>query len=401
MEAKARVLELARAEGFATVRVARAEPLRKAFTAARAAWEEGRLADMAWMTPEWLARATDPETFLAGAKSVIVAGLPCHSPEPDPPADSPPGARGRVARYAWGRDYHRTFEKRLRRLARAIREEFGADARATVDYGPLLERPFALAAGMGWLGKSTMLLVPGFGPWMLLGAVATTLELEPDPRIGKTCGACVRCIVACPTGAISPDGRIDSRLCISYHTIENRGPIPRGLRAKFGSWVFGCDECLEGCPVGTHRFESHPDFLPPTYDHAYPRLAELIGLDDEEFRRRFQGRPLMRAKRDGLVRNACVALGNVGLPEDVPALIRALEDRSPLVRGHAAWALGRCIERFADSVAPAADEARAALEARAPLETDPWVREEIALALTVSAPAPAASAGPGGGPHVG
>jgi len=392
MDAKRRVIELARGEGFTAVRVARAEPLRKAFAAARAAYEEGRLADMAWMTPEWLGRATDPEQFLAGAKSVIVAGLPCHSPEPAPPTDDGPGARGRIARYARGRDYHRTFEKRLRRLARALREEFDAEARATVDYGPLLERPFALAAGMGWIGKSSMLLVPGAGPWMLLGAIATTLELEPDPRIAKTCGACVRCIAACPTGAIGPDGSVDSRLCISYHTIENRGVIPRELRAKFGSWVFGCDECLDGCPVGAQRFESHPDFVPATYDHAYPRLAELATIDEGEFRRRFQGRPLMRAKREGLARNACVALGNVGKPADTEALVRALDDPSPLVRGHAAWALGRFIERFRQAAPWAARAARDALAARADREPDAWVCEEIALALGLSAAAPA---GPG------
>lgn len=386
VEPKARVFELAQQEGFTAVRVARAEPLLKALAAACAAWEAGRLAEMAWMTPEWLGRATDPERFLAGARSVIVVGLPCHSPEPEPPAVDVPGARGRVARYARGRDYHRTFEKRLRRLVRALRTEFGAEARATVDYGPLLERPFALAAGMGWVGKSTMLLVPRYGPWMLLGAIATTLELAPDDRIAKTCGGCTRCIVSCPTGAISPDGgAVDSRLCISYHTIENRGPIPRELRGAFGNWVFGCDECLDSCPVGASRFECHPDFLPPSYDHAYPRLAELASLSEEEFRHRFQGRPIMRAKRDGLVRNACVALGNVGLPEDLPALERAVDDGSALVRGHAGWALGRYVERFRHRAPEVARAAAAALERRRTVETDRWVREEIEAALGVTA----------------
>lgn len=390
MDAKARILELARSEGFATARVARAAPLRRAFAAARAAWESGRLADMRWMTPEWLGRSTDPEQFLAGARSIVVVALPCHSPEPEPSGELPPGARGRVARYARGRDYHRTFEKRLRRLAAAIRKEFGAEARTTVDYGPLLERPFALIAGMGWIGKSTMLLVPGYGPWMLLGAVATTLELEPDERLRKTCGSCTRCVVACPTGAIAPDGgALDSRLCIAYHTIENRGVIPRELRAKFDNWVFGCDACLDACPVGARRFESHPDFLAASYEHAFPRLADLVLLDEEGFREQFRGRPILRAKRDGLVRNACVALGNVGTPDDLPALAQALADRSPLVRGHAAWALGRYVERFATVAPEVAARARRLLEQRAAEEEDPWVREEVGAALAVT-PAEAA-----------
>ncbi|MEX2081546.1 MAG: tRNA epoxyqueuosine(34) reductase QueG, partial [Dehalococcoidia bacterium] len=259
-----RVLALFRDEGFDLVRVAPAALLDEARAASLAAQASGRLADMAWMTPAWLTRATDPTEFLAGARSVVLCALPAHadSPRADS-ADLPAPSRGRVARYARGRDYHRVFERKLRRIARRLREELDAGARATVDYGPLLERPLAARAGLGWLGKSTMLLVPGFGPWVMLGAVATTLEIEPDASLRKTCGSCTRCIVACPTGAISPEGNVlDSRLCISYHTIENRGSIPRELRASFGAWVFGCDDCLDSCPVGAANSASHPDFAP-------------------------------------------------------------------------------------------------------------------------------------------
>ncbi|MGE5595125.1 MAG: tRNA epoxyqueuosine(34) reductase QueG, partial [Hyphomicrobiales bacterium] len=343
-EARQRLVELAGAEGFPLVRFAAAGVLREARAAAQERRAAGMFADMSWMTEEWVDRATDTERFLAGTRTVMVVGLP-YGAEPDAePCGGP--ARGRIARYARGRDYHRVFEKKLRRLAGAVREQLGARARATVDYGPLLERPFAAASGMGWLGKSTMLLVPGFGPWVLLGVLATDLEAEPDAPLAKSCGSCTRCIAACPTGAISPDGNVvDARLCISYHTIENRGPIPRELRAQFGDWIFGCDACLESCPVGRHAGPGAEELRPVSPGEGRPELAPLLALDEAAFTERYRGRPIMRAKRDGFLRNVCVALGNVGTGRDVAALIRALDDPSALIRGHAAWALGRMAER--------------------------------------------------------
>lgn len=377
-----RIRELARAEGFELVRFAPAGPLLAARDIAQHARAEGNLDGLGWMTDEWLDRATDPGRFLEGARSVVLLALACHHPDPRRPADE---ARGRVARYARGRDYHRVFEKKLRRMTRAIREELGAAARPTVDYGPLLERPLASASGMGWLGKSTMLLVPGVGPWVLLGAIATSLEIAPDPPIAKSCGACTRCIVACPTGAISPEGHlVDARRCISYHTIENRGPIPRDLRPLFGDWVFGCDECLDACPVGARSFSGHGEFAPASPDEAFPPLAGLLSLDHAAFEERFRGRAIMRAKRDGLARNAAVALGNTGSLDGLRVLEAALGDASPLVRGHAAWAIGRLIERL-EPPASTAHDARAALEKARPNEHDAWVREEIDLALATIA----------------
>lgn len=383
-DVRGRVLALARAEGFVYARVAPAAPLAAARATALARRHEGSLADMAWMTEEWLMRATDPAAFLAGARSVLMVALPARAKDPPLPAGGPP--RGRVARYARGRDYHRVFEARLRRLARQIRQEFAADARATVDYGPLLERPLAAAAGMGWLGKSTMLLVPGAGPWVLLGAVATTLALEPDAPLRKSCGNCTRCIVACPTQALDADGTmLDARRCISYHTIENRGPIPRELRPLFGDWVFGCDACLDVCPPGRQAGAPAPEFDPPDLDAAMPVLAELLALDEAAFAERFRGRAILRAKRDGLVRNACVALGNTGTGAELCALIAAMSDRSALVRGHAAWAVGRLAGR--DVLRETMREgARAALRERLGEEDDAWVREEVGLALAVLEP---------------
>ena len=371
-----RVLELAATEGFPLARIAQAGVAEEVRAAALDGEAEGRLAGLDWMTPEWLTRATDPGAFLAGARSVLIVGLPYRGPAA--PATSDGVARGRVARYAAGRDYHRVFERKLRRIAATIRTEFDAGARATVDYGPLLERPLAALAGLGWLGKTTMLLAPGFGPWVLLGAVATTLELAPDEPLKKSCGACRRCIVACPTGALSGDGQVlDARLCISYHTIENRGPVPRELRSKFGAWVFGCDDCLDSCPVGAQNEATYPDFAPRDRDSARPPLVDLLGLDEAAFKARYQGQAIMRAKRDGLVRNACIALGNVGGASDLDALVGALGDASPLVRGHAAWAVGQLAVRGTVS----SPFSTAALEARRAIEQDAWVREEIEAAL--------------------
>ena len=374
MEARARIEELAGEAGFDLVRFAGAEALAGPRAAALESRAAGRLADLHWMTDEWIERATEPRAFLAGANTVVLLAITGHAPDPERPDDR---ARGRVARYARGRDYHRLFESKLRRVARAMREELGGEARATVDYGPLLERPLAARAGLGWLGKSTMLLAPGFGPWVLLGAIATTLDIAPDEPLRKTCGSCTRCIVACPTGAIAPEGGVlDSRLCISYHTIESREPIPRELRAKFGDWIFGCDDCLDSCPVGARNAASHPELAPATGDDAFPPLAELLALDGAAFRERFRGRAVQRATRDGFLRNVCVALGNLGTAEDVAALAGALGDGAALVRGHAAWALGEIARRHGHGGAVAGT-----LAARLEVEEEAWVREEVEAAL--------------------
>ena len=372
-ELKRRVLAICREAGFPLAGVARAAPAGGARAAAERALAEGLFGEMRWMDADWVERATDPGRFLAGARSLVVVALPAHAPDPPRPADG--RARGLVARYARGRDYHRVFEGRLRKAVRRLREELGAEARATVDYGPLLERPYAAAAGLGWLGKSTMLLAPGFGPWVLLGVIATTLEMEPDPPLRKSCGSCRRCIVACPTQAIAADGGVvDARRCISYLTIEHRGVIPRELRAAMGARVFGCDDCLDACPVGASRWEADPELQAASAERAWPELRAFVEMDQAEFEAAYRGTALMRAKREGMARNACIALGNVGSAEEAPVLARALEDGSAVVRGHAAWALGRLAARTGADV-------QELLTGRLTAEDDPWVREEIALAL--------------------
>ncbi|HEY8490496.1 MAG TPA: tRNA epoxyqueuosine(34) reductase QueG [Dehalococcoidia bacterium] len=369
--------------GFAAVAVARAEPDPETRRVLRERIREGRLADMAaWFTEERADRATDPARALPGARSLVLAAAPYWHQTPPPAGDEP---RGRISRYAWGRDYHRALERPLKALARWLAEQVpGCRSRLLVDYGPVAERAYAARSGMGWFGKHTNLLLPGRGSFVFLGELITTAELEPDPPLRKTCGACRRCVDACPTGAIVDDYVVDAGRCIAYQTIENRGPIPREFRPLMGDWIFGCDLCQDPCPVNL-RFPSRgwDDFAAADAEAAAPALIPLLALSEEAFRERFRGRPVLRAKRGGFLRNVCVALGNLRDPRAVPALARSLADADPLVRGHAAWALGRI----------GGEGARRALRDALPAERDPWVREELALAAAACDGTPA-SAGP-------
>jgi epoxyqueuosine reductase len=327
----------------------------------------GHFAGLPWFDAARAVKATDPGRSLDGARSVVLLAASYRHAEP-PKADDRP--RGRVSRYARGRDYHRVLEKRCRPLVRFLAERVpGSRSRVMVDHGPLNERAYARAAGLGWQGKNTMLLVRGLGSWSFLAAIVTSAELAPDPPLPLSCGACARCLPACPTGALRSAYELVNDLCIAYQTIENRGPIPRDLRPLVGDWVFGCDLCQEVCPVAD---PAEPDglaeFAPASPDDAHPDLIELLSISEEEFRRRFAGRPILRARWAGLLRNVCVALGNLGDPRALAALGEALVHQEPLVRGHAAWALGRL-------------GGRATLARRLDAESDPSVREEILAAL--------------------
>ena len=254
-------------------------------------------------------------------------------------------------------------------------QDAGADvsARWFVDDGPMLDRAAAVRAGLGWFGKNGNVLNPTFGSWLLLGQIITNLPLAPDTLLSKNCGQCVRCIPACPTDAIVAPYVVDNRRCISYLTIEHKGAIPRGLREGIGNWVFGCDVCQEVCPVNRKaKAANDPNF--GRRDLSSVDLIELLEMTEDEFRARFAGTPLMRAKRVGMQRNACVALGNVGDASAVPALARALSvsgEQPTLVRQHAAWALGRI----------GGPEARAALQSAQRTERDESALSEIRQAL--------------------
>jgi len=317
------------------------------------------------------AKRLDPELLLARVRTVISLGIR-YAPPPIPPVDWQRELRGRIASYALGRDYHDVLRKRLKRLAARLRELIAAVGhRIYVDSGPVLERDWAAAAGVGWFGKNTNILHQAHGSWFFLAEILTTAQLAPDAPVADRCGTCVSCIDKCPTQALRPGYELDARRCISYWTIEHRGPIPYDMRPGIGNWIFGCDICQEVCPWNEKmRPPSPPD------EHLTPYLPDLLGLDDAGFRERYRGSAVKRAQREGLARNVAVVLGNTGNPEAVPPLARSLAgDPSPLVRGHAAWALGRLGGR----------DAMAAL-GRARADADEWVAAEVAAALTTATP---------------
>ncbi len=282
--------------------------------------------------------------------------------------------RGKISSYAWGNDYHDLLRERLNQLLDWVSEQVPeCRGRAVVDTTPLLERDFARLAGLGWFGKNTMLLNKRLGSYFFLGALLLDIELQPDaPFETNHCGTCTACLDACPTQAFVGPGVLDARRCISYLTIELRGPIPTGLRQPMGDWVFGCDVCQEICPWNHKAPPSREPGFQPRQGATTLDLIDLLGASSDGFRERFRGTAITRTKRRGLLRNAAIALGNHRDPRAIPALAKALEDEEPLVRSAAAWALGRI-----DT-----PEARRALETRQAIESDMAVRREIDQALT-------------------
>ena len=352
-----------------------------------AAGYDGEMAYLAARAAERL----DPTVWLPNARSLIMLAAN-YNPGAPPPAWRDP-AHGRIARYAWAADYHDILKPRLYALDAFIRERTGRTAlgKACVDTAPLLERDFAEQAGLGFIGRNTCLITPGLGSWTFLAVLAVPESLDEGQKtkdegsllLGHssfvgTCGRCTRCLDACPTNAFvaptaTPVGPhvLDARRCISYLTIELHGPIPRELRPLMDNWVFGCDVCQEVCPYNRAAPEATWSALMPDVGRAAPSLLELLALDEAAFRTRFRGTAVLRAKRRGLLRNACVAAGNWGDPVAIPALSHLLADAEPLLRGHAAWALGRI-----GGVA-----AIHALQEALGVESDAWGKEEIVLAL--------------------
>src|SRR6266480_5873314 len=287
----------------------------------------------------------DPQKVLAGARSVIVLALNYWQGGHSKTQNNE--ATGRIARYARGDDYHDLMKAKLEKIDNLLRE-FGGTQKSYVDTGPILERDHAAQAGIGWHGKSTMLINTQLGTWFFLGEILTTLELPPDPPQRDRCGTCERCITACPTGAITAPHRLDARLCISYLTIELKGSIPVELRPLVGDRIYGCDDCLEACPWNRFaaisrdaRFAARPA--------VNMRLRDYLAIDDAKFRELFRGSPIRRIKRRGFLRNVCVALGNAGDEGDLPALRRAAADPEPLIAEHAAWAISQILARTAST----------------------------------------------------
>jgi epoxyqueuosine reductase len=368
-----RLLEgLAREAGFDLVGVTRAERLERGGERLKEWQEAGMAADMGYMKRP-VALLADPRSLQKSARSVVSLGVSYY------PGDHPENedGGGRVARYAWGRDYHLAIKERLFALRGELEEALGCriKARAFTDAVPLLERSAAQHAGLGFFGRNSCLINGNTGSYFFIADLIVDQELEPDAEGTGTCGRCARCMAACPTGAIKAAGVVDARLCISYLTIENRGEIPRDLRPRLGDWAFGCDICQEVCPYNKRKatVSRWPEFSAEAGAGPYLELTEVLKVrTDEEFEERFRETPLLRPRRAGLLRNCCVAAGNLGLREAVPVLVECLrEDPSALVRGHAAWALGEI----------GGPEAEAALGEALEGEADGWCRGEIGAAL--------------------
>ena len=382
----------ARELGFCAVGVTGAERFSEAETAAANRTQQGLMDGLSWWSEARAHASADPRRSTPDARSVIALAFPhpvSNSPLPSDGSDfsSPSGGgqgggvgpRGRIAAYALGRDYHEVLLERIQPLLAMLRER-GHVAKTYVDHGWMLDRAAAARAGLGWLGKNTNLLIPGVGSNVLLAEIVTSAELEPDQPLKKTCGSCDACMRVCPTGALIEPGVLDNRRCISFWTIEHRGVIPLEMRPMIGDWIFGCDLCQEICPVNVSPRAAEPDTqalkaFGPMID-ARPRLEELLTLDEESFAARYRDSAVWRTRRSGLLRNVCIALGNIADRTSVPALATALDDAEALVRGHAAWALGRL----------GGAAARAHLERALRRETDAWVRDECALALQACGP---------------
>ena len=334
-EIKSALLVKAQALGFDDCRVAPALP-----AAHRALFEqwiaEGKHGDMAWMARN-VERRTDPRVVLPGARSVIMLALNYYQ-------GSGPENDYRIARYAWNDDYHDLIEKKLRELDAFLTSQ-GGTQKPYVDTGPVLERDFASEAGLGWGGKSTMQIHRHLGTWFFLADILTTLDLPADTPAKDMCGKCTRCIDACPTQAITAPRRMDARRCISYLTIESKGSIPQEFRRAIGDRIYGCDACLDACPWNRHAQESREATFQARETVFSKSLRDFLALTDDEFRALFAKSPIKRIKRPAFLRNVCVALGNVGAWDDLPALEAAAADPHPLIAEHAAWAIAEIRQR--------------------------------------------------------
>jgi epoxyqueuosine reductase len=348
----ARAKALALEAGFDLAGIASAEaPRELAFFAEWVA--RGHAGEMAYLTSQ-AAKRSDLRSAFPWARSVLCVGLQYDTPHPY--STAAPSGGGWISRYAWGEDYHDVMKAMLDRVVEGLRAEAGAfEARTYADTGPIVERAFAAAAGLGAWGKNTCLLHPEHGSWFFLGEVVTDLDLAPDAPRADLCGSCTACLEACPTGALPAPYELDATRCISYLTIEVKGEIPEERREGTGRHVFGCDICQDVCPWNRKRRHRGGGEFEPRPGSVAPDLATLAALDAESFRRRFRRSPVKRAKRRGLLRNVAVAMGNSGDPGHRPALERLAADEDPLVREHAAWALRRLPAARVSSAPPGPD----------------------------------------------
>lgn len=396
----ATIKEYAYELGFDTARISSAEAFPEAERVIKERIAQGLMDGLPWFTAERADVSCHPDALLPDARSIISLAMFYLTEQPDDENAgtdnaATQGPRGRISRYAWGDDYHEVIKPKLQQFALWLRQyargEINGEleTRLFVDTGRMVDRAVAQRAGLGWYGKNTNILTKGWGSWVFLAEIVTNLPLAADTPTRANCGSCEICLHACPTQAFPAPYVLDNTRCISYLTIELRGSIPIELRPLMGNLIFGCDICQQVCPVNKvvekrlgFRKEAgeagqllqvrrREEFRPRAGIGSNPELIPLLSLTEEQFRERFRSSPIRRTKRRGLLRNVCVALGNSGDPLAVPALVNALSDYEPLVRGHAAWALGRI----------GGDQAIGALKDALLAESDEEVRKEIGYAL--------------------
>lgn len=399
----ATIKEYAYSLGFDSVRITTADAFPEAERVIKERIAQGLMDGLPWFTAERSEVSCHPDALLPEACSIITLAMFYLTQQPDEIQDNVP--RGRISRYAWGTDYHEIIKPKLQQFAAWLRAyardemDEAVETRLFVDTGRMVDRAVAQRAGLGWYGKNTNILTKGWGSWVFLAEIVTNLPLQADAPVQTNCGSCEICLHACPTQALPAPYTLDNTRCISFLTIELRGSIPLELRPLMGNLIFGCDICQEICPVNivaekrlglrntgmgskvTNAKQSQPtiqvkpraEFQPRTGIGSSPELIPLLSLTEEQFRERFRLSPIRRTKRRGLLRNVCVALGNSGDRQAVPALINALHDHEPLVRGHAAWALGRL----------GGEQARTALHEALSEEENKEVQQEIQCALQV------------------
>ncbi len=356
---KAAIRQRANELGFDDCRFTTAQPPQSAPDLER--WlAQGRQGEMAYMQRNAHKRV-NPQRVLAGARSIITLAVSYEEMKQAPSIRAPQqdalsftNLPGVIARYACYEDYHDVIGARLEPLVEFLNHLGGPTTRSLwyIDTGPLLERDLAQRAGLGFIGKHTNVISRKLGNWIFLTEILTSLELEPDAPETNRCGSCMRCIAACPTAAITAPFQLDARRCISYLTIELKGPIPVEFRAAIGNRIYGCDDCLAVCPWNRFAQEGRLMSAHARRDLAMADLLELLALDEAGFRKRFAGTPMLRAKRKGLLRNVCVALGNIGDPSVIPALQRASKDAEPLIAEHASWAIEQINSRNKKAAPP-------------------------------------------------
>ncbi|HTI15058.1 MAG TPA: tRNA epoxyqueuosine(34) reductase QueG [Dictyobacter sp.] len=399
------IKEYAYSLGFDEVRITNASTFTQAEQVTKERIARGLFSGLSWFTAERAAVSCHPDALLPDAQSIITLAFVYLTEQPTENIDNQP--RGQISRYAWGDDYHDIIKPKLHQFAQWLRE-YGAthleqelETRIFVDTGRMVDRAAAQRSGLGWYGKNTNILTKNWGSWVFLAEIVTNLPLAIDEPLKSNCGSCEICLHACPTGALPDPYELDSNKCISYLTIELRGSIPVELRPLMGNLIFGCDICQQVCPVNkvvekrlyanqqgeksligiqtikkrekNTSLQAHQEFLPRPATGSSPELIPLLSLTEDEFRERFRKSPIKRTKRRGLLRNVCVALGNIGDPQAIPALINALHDQESLIRGHAAWALGKI----------GGDAALEALKKAYETEVDEDVKKEIVYALSL------------------